>query len=117
MTGEAKIDAFNSIYNTNFKVVSKISIVQTTQFDRTPEIDLEVDLQPIQLASKRLRIQFVCVRIMRIVQPSLSLFTVPLLTIKLIDDRQWEGLRYQVKDEEEESLSLVCKDFNYQMIE
>jgi hypothetical protein len=70
-------------------------------------------LRPDELEdSRRLILLFFGVRELKFNQPSLSLHKMSLIEIDDIDDRQWEGINYRVKESEEDSMSFYCQRFD-----
>jgi hypothetical protein len=56
----------------------------------------------------RLLLSFGDMKQLQIRQPSLSLFQMSFINVTCIKDRQWEGINYKVKSDEEE-ISFFCK--------
>lgn len=113
MKEQDKIKEYHSLCPGDFRVVSRIGIVQRIfpEVD-TPELTLELDLtSETGNDSRRLALSFTGVRNLRLQQPSWSLFQMTTLQIMSIAEDQWEGLKYKVRDDEEDSVSFTCSDF------
>ena len=41
----------------------------------------------------------------------------PLLEVRDISERQWEGVKFEVRDSENETISFLCRDFSFSVRE
>jgi hypothetical protein len=112
MNTEEKIASYLALKPVEFNVVRELAIRQHTSPDETPRVDFEVTLLHRTSTQRTLRLLFYGVRDLQVRQPNLSLFQISLLEIRDVSGDQWAGVRYKVRDIEEESVSSLCADFD-----
>lgn len=109
---EEKIEHYYSLKPISYPILVKFELKQNSIIGETPTIDvLVVMLSRDKHEPKSLNLFFEGVRELSLNQPSLSEFNIPFIKIDSIKDSQWEGLTYKVKDEEEDTFSFLCKNF------
>ena len=113
MNSEDKtIEYYYSLKPTVYCILVKLEINQVCIDDMTPELEIMILLRSQDSNNtKHLKLLFEGVRELKLNQPSLSEFNIPFIKIDLIKNLQWEDLAYRVKDEEDESVSFLCKKF------
>ena len=85
--------------------------------EQTPSLEVVLDLAQRGDAGDRLRLTFIGVRNLCLRQPPWSLFEIKFLEIRDVSSDQWEGVRYIVKDPENDSISLQCADIKVDVAE
>ena len=95
-----------------FYLLDQLILSQTYPAKRSTEIlTLELVLRPIEaMDRRRLVLSFSGVEELQ-VTPHASLIQFLMLEIRSIRDRQWENLKYEVKETEEDTLSFYCASF------
>jgi hypothetical protein len=95
-----------------FHILDRLIMSQTYPAKRPTEIlGLELVLRSKEAADRRrLVLSFSGVEELQ-VTPHASLIQFLMLEIRSIRDRQWENLKYEVKETEEDTLSFYCASF------
>jgi hypothetical protein len=110
---DVKIDYYYSLKPTDFPLLEKLELYQNVPPQQSPsDLSLKIELRPDNTEdNRRLYLSFEGVVNLRLV-PWSSFVQFSLIEIKPISDRQWEHLKYEVGEIEENTLSFLCRDFN-----
>jgi hypothetical protein len=110
---DSRIDHYYSLDPKRFSILERFEVRQNHPVGEQPEISLKIELSsPIENEERKLLLSFFCVRGLRFTQEASSLLQLTLITIESIRRDGWEGLHYQAREEEEDSLYLYCRDFS-----
>lgn len=118
MTDEQTISAYQALNPTLFDVLDRFDLSQHYHSDQQHELSIELWLRMFENEdedSRRLRLTFEGVRNLTTAFQGFTLL--PRIAIRSIRDYQWEHLKYEVKDEEGNTFSFFCRDFQAQIIE
>ena len=110
------IDQYLAAKPREFPIVRIFELRQHLPQADVPSLDLVLELGRTDGGARRLRMTFLGVVQLRLVQPSLSAFTIDYLEIADVTARQLEGLRYEVKDAEEDALAFSCREIELEIV-
>ena len=114
---EKAIEYYYSLKPLKYPTLIKLELKQIVTEETAPESEVTILLQSREPNdSQYLRLFFERVRELKINQSPLSEFSIPFIRIDSVKHYQWEDLIYRVKDEEEETLSFYCKNFEAALI-
>ena len=103
---------YHALHPTRFPIVERLELRQQLSLGGAPP-SLELYLEMCSESgdqSGRLLFRFSGVTGLRL-SHQYSLLQLPLLEIRSIKERQWEGLNYKVRGSDEQILSFYCRDF------
>ena len=114
---DSRIEHYYSLDPKRFSILERFEVRQNHPPGEQPEISLKIELSsPIENDERRLLLSFFYVRGLSFTQEASSLLQMTLLTIESILEsirrEGWEGLHYQAREEEEDSLFLYCREFS-----
>lgn len=118
MTDEQAIRAYQALNPTLFDVLDRFDLSQHSHADHQHELSVELWLRMYESEDedpRRLRLTFEGVRNLTTTFQGFTLL--PRIAIRSIRDRQWEHLHYEVKDDEGNTFSFFCRDFQAQIVE
>ncbi|HET6978763.1 MAG TPA: hypothetical protein VFI24_20695 [Pyrinomonadaceae bacterium] len=116
LSHDQAISEYYSLKPTAFTTVARLELRQHDFNDGSPpELALEIELLADNGGEKSLLLSFEGVRELKIQQPSLSLFQIPFIEIRSIQDSQWEKLNYKVQSEND-SISFFCRSFSSELV-
>ncbi|WP_089409466.1 hypothetical protein [Granulicella rosea] len=110
-----KLEGFSSLPITRFCYLKNLVIekdFQPGRFTCDVELLLAEDTLP---ESPRLRLKFIKAADIRI--GDLNALFALFMSIRDVADRQLEDITYRVVEEEHSSISLYCRDFEYEVLE
>lgn len=113
-----KLERFMARYSLDLSDVKKLTITVDTPWPHEPpETTLEMVLSSRREGDKRtVKLIFHNVRLLTL-QKQMSLFTLSQLTIRCIEEQQWEDTFFRVIEEEDNALSFYCRDFDFEFSE
>lgn len=110
---DPKIERYYSLDPTRFSVLERLEVCQSHFPGEQPDLSLKIELlPPARDDERKLLLSFSGVRGLRFEQEATSLLQMVFITIDSIKGNGWEGLNYEVREEEENSLSFVCQSFD-----
>jgi hypothetical protein len=115
---EQAIRAYLELNPTQFDVMDKFELHQQYSLDQEHKLFLELWLRMYENEyddARRLRLTFEGVRDLKTAFQGFTLL--PKIVIRSIRDYQWEQLRYEVKDAEDNCVSFFCRSFQAEIIE
>lgn len=119
MTDDEKaISAYQALNPTLFDILDRFDLSQHYFPDQRHELSLELWLRMYENEyddPRRLRLSFAGVRSLRTTFQGFMLL--PRIDIRSIRDYQWEYLKYEVKDAENDTFSFFCRSFHAQIVE
>ena len=107
------IEGYLALSPRSYPLVSDIQLRLERPEDAPPRARLRIVLVPREQSSHGLTLQFEGVQRLRLAQPDWSEFSIAHLSITSMIDRGMEGVGYQVRDEEEDSIEFLCHTFQY----
>lgn len=101
-----------SLKSREFYILDQLTLSQTYPAKQSTEIlALELVLRPKEPTDRRrLVLSFRGVERIHLI-PQSSMVQFLMLEIRSIRDRQWENLKYEVKEKEEETISFYCESY------
>jgi hypothetical protein len=113
---KSKIETYHLLKPRRFNLLKRLDLTQTT-VGREDRYELSLSLELVSASDPTgtegvLVLSFDGVRKLQLKQADWSAIQFPLLEIRDISTRQWEELSYEVVDNEDGVLSLVCRDFS-----
>ena len=118
MTDEQAISAYQALNPTLFDVLDRFDLRQHYHSDQQHELSIELWLRMYENEDddpRRLRLTFEGVRNLMTTFQGFALL--PRIAIRSIRDYRWERLSYEVKDEEGNTFSFFCRDFQAHIVE
>jgi hypothetical protein len=94
-----------------FRVLQSFEVHQATEKEAAPEVQVTIRLQSVKDA-RLLKLKFEGVRDLRLIQPDWSLLELPVLEIHSIRERQMEGLNYEVRESDNDTVAFTCRTFS-----
>ncbi len=112
-SNDPAIDHYHSLRPRAFEYIARLELQQAREAGIW-RFDLQIELYATDESNpQRLQLSFIGVRDFKYVPASAFDLSVSLLEIVSIADRQWEGVHYQVfNDEQDADLSFYCFDFS-----
>lgn len=115
-TTSGKLQEFFSLPTTRFRFLNRLMIEKKNEWDGRAFCDVELLLsENASPESRRLRLKFL--RSVEIQVGDLNGTEGWLIAIRNIADRGLENITYRVVEEEGNSISLNCQDFEYEVLE
>jgi len=103
---------YHSLKPARYSRIQRMELRQTDENDgRGPIAYIDLVLGSEHQEATRLYLSFSGVLNVRLTPPPRMLLSLSLLTISDVRDRQWEGVSYEVKETEHDTLSFLCRDF------
>ncbi len=112
---EEAIQRYWALHPASFSVLDSFKVEHHYSTDNTvPKLTLKLEMKLRSSFNpdddrKRLKLSFLGATELRLEVKSVAQF--PLITISSMDELQWERLKYQISDEENNQLSFYCEDF------
>ena len=114
-TRNSKLLRFRLLPTSNFRFLRDIRIEKKFDWDGSASCEVELFLNEEAYPESRcLRIKFISSVEIQVGDVNASL--VWYLTIRSIADRGLENIRYRVVEEESNSISFNCQDFEYEVL-
>lgn len=110
------VDSYLVARPADFPVVASVRLRQQLPEERTPSLDVVVELARRGDSATLLRLTFRGVLGLCLRQPSWSRFELGVLEIRDVSSDQCEGIRFAVKDPENDALSLSCADIQIEQV-
>jgi hypothetical protein len=107
------IEGYLALSPRSYSLVWEIQLRLERPEDAPPRALLRIVLIPKEQSGHGLTLQFEGVQRLRLAQPDWSEFSIAYLSITSMTDRGMEGIGYQVRDEEEDSMEFLCHTFRY----
>lgn len=114
---DSAISHYYSLKPITFYWVERLDIRQTSPDDYY-ELTLEMEMRHMDPQDKRrLLLKFDGVVNLRLTPPQRMVLSMTQLEISSIKDMHWEGLKYSVKEVEDETISFLCHSFSASIID
>jgi len=109
---------FRDMHQTRFPVVLSMEFLQTHVSEELGySLALVVTLSPLSGANSAvIKLSFEGVRNLSFTPGTAMPILLTRLTINRVSHWQWEGVGYEVKEIEDDTISFICRDFTAEMI-
>jgi hypothetical protein len=111
----SKADRYFAARPAEYPTLATIQLVQHLSADHVPSLDVVLELAHRRDPSRVLRVRFIGVLNLCLRQPNWSLFDLAPLEINDVSSDQCEGIRFRVRESENDALSLLCADIDIEL--